>query len=129
MEGGWWKMKHVLLACILCPRRSTEMPASPCSLAPPDDLTPNPAVRPRSLPPWGAANLTAFGWRKGHDLLFVPQAPPPADGWYGVIRASQFPSVCGRYLLLEDDLSTAGLGWSAVCRHCHYAIAPAACAA
>lgn len=99
------------------------MPAAPCSLVPPADLTPNPAVRPRSLPSWGVANLTAFEWRKGHDLLFVPKAPPPADGWYSVIRASQFPSVCGRYLLLEDDLSTAGLGWSAVRRHWHVAIA------
>ena len=41
---------------------------------------------------------------------WVP-ATPRADGWEGVIVASQHPHRCRRYLLLEDDMIGSGFGF------------------
>ena len=49
-----------------------------------------------------------------HKFLFVPQERS-GDDYYGVLRASQHPESCesARYLLIEDDLTRAGLGYTA----------------
>ena len=44
--------------------------------------------------------------------MFKPEHESP-DGWYGALLASQFRDDCRRYLVLEDDMNLAGLGWTA----------------
>ena len=66
--------------------------------------------RPDSILPWSESNMS--GLAHSNSMLFSP-TEISADGWYNAMRASQFPSECRRYMLLEDDLDTAGVGWTA----------------
>ena len=94
----------------------------------PADLAPPPGVRPADLAPADAR----LGWNqtygklleyyasgsksdKAKNIAYVRAsmfAPPylRADGWEGVIRASQNPAHCSRFLLLEDDMINSGFG-------------------
>ena len=82
-----------------------------CPFQPPErTLEPRPITRPASVLPWSEANMSGLTYSNAQ--LFAP-TEESSDGWYEAIRASQFPRVCGRYLLLEDDLDTAGVGWTA----------------
>ena len=69
-----------------------------------------PLPRPAGVLPWSDANLS--GLTHTSRFLFSPRQSSP-DGWFTAIRASQFPENCGRYLVIEDDLDTAGVGWTA----------------
>ena len=69
-----------------------------------------PLRRPAGVLPWSDANLS--GLTHTSRFLFSPRQSSP-DGWFTAIRASQFPEICGRYLVIEDDLDTAGAGWTA----------------
>jgi len=44
--------------------------------------------------------------------MFVPAAIRPDDGWLPVIRTLQHPERCSQYMLIEDDMSRAGLGFT-----------------
>lgn len=59
-------------------------------------------------------NLSSPGRAFRHKFLFVPREQSD-DDHYTAIRASQHPNVCNtaRYLLIEDDLAKAGLGYTA----------------
>ena len=46
-----------------------------------------------------------------HPYLFIPRSRRD-DAWLSVLHASQHPATCSRYLLVEDDLSRAGLGFT-----------------
>ena len=85
---------------------------STCSLTPPSSSLEHaqPIRRPDSILPWGESNFT--GLSHSAAMLFSPMEAS-SDGWYNAMRASQFPSECRRYMLLEDDLDTAGVGWTA----------------
>ena len=86
--------------------------AAQCSLTPPSSGLQHaqPIRRPDSILPWGESNIS--GLLHSNSMLFSP-TETSADGWYNAMRASQFPSECRRYMLLEDDLDTAGVGWTA----------------
>jgi hypothetical protein len=68
--------------------------------------------RPEGLPSWSDSNFSRESYR--HQHLFVPNRST-ADGWLGAMRASQHPFNCSdaRFLLVEDDLDGAGLGYTA----------------
>ena len=88
---------------------------SECPLRVPDDLRPVATGRPTGLAHWGVENLSrlhTFTRPLAHLLTFAPQTAAP-DGWSAAIRSSQFPRECSRYLLVEDDLVGAGLGFEA----------------
>jgi len=67
--------------------------------------------RPKHLKPWDAANFSGLVFH--HPRLFIPQNVKPPDGWVDGIYASQNPANCTRFLLLENDVSHAGLGMQA----------------
>lgn len=81
-----------------------------CPLVAPSAIEQAHAVRRPAVLPWGEANFSGLTHTSGQ--LFSPAQESP-DGWFSAFRASQFPEVCQRYLLLEDDLDTAGVGWTA----------------
>lgn len=66
--------------------------------------------RPSELPLWGADNLSLL--RHSHRYHFAP-VNESADGWASVMRASQFPVDCSRLLLVEDDMNSSGIGFTA----------------
>ena len=73
--------------------------------------------RPSDLSDWNDVhirNLSSPGRAFRHKFLFVPREQSD-DDHYTAIRASQHPNVCNtaRYLLIEDDLAKAGLGYTA----------------
>ena len=47
-----------------------------------------------------------------HGLLFVPKERH-GDGWQPQLRGSQFPRDCKHHLLVEDDMTRSGLGFTA----------------
>ena len=65
-------------------------------------------LRPKSMQPWGAANLSELVF--DHPRLFIPKNAKPPDGWVDGIYASQNPANCtsARFLLLENDVAQAG---------------------
>ena len=80
------------------------IPADPASLQ-------GPAVeRPLGLPDWGHANLS--GLIHSHKVHFAPRNQSN-DGWCGAMIASQFRTDCSRLLLVEDDMNTSGVGFTA----------------
>ena len=46
-----------------------------------------------------------------HQYLFIPNSKRN-DGWLPLLHASQHPVKCSRYLLIEDDLSRTGVGFT-----------------
>lgn len=79
---------------------------SPCpnSLRAPANVSLPIITRPQTDLTWGPSNFTRMDqWPLGED----------GQWWARVIHASQHPKVCGRYLLVTDDLSGAGLGMTA----------------
>ena len=60
--------------------------------------------------PWSHEDLV--GIKHTHRWQFSPENQT-ADGWRGAIYASQFRASCDRLLLVEDDLTKAGLGFTA----------------
>ena len=46
-----------------------------------------------------------------HQYLFIPTSKRN-DGWLPLLHASQHPVKCSRYLLIEDDLSRTGVGFT-----------------
>ncbi len=100
--------------------RSAAAPGlSPCKLNVPADLSvARNRPRPTGLVPWSAANISALvsaGDWDPHSAtakrmrIFSPTSRS-VDGWEAVIRASQNPPSCERFLLLEDDQMGSGLG-------------------
>jgi hypothetical protein len=87
--------------------------ASRCTITAPDDpasLLGPPTVVPPNLAPWGAAEIHAL--RHTHRWQFSPRNAS-ADGWKDAIYRSQFRANCDRLLLVEDDLTKAGMGFTA----------------
>jgi hypothetical protein len=87
--------------------------ASTCAIAAPDDpasLAGPPLSRPEGLAPWSAASVA--GIKHSHKFQFSP-VNASSDGWRSAIYASQFRASCDRLLLVEDDLTKAGLGFTA----------------
>ena len=68
-----------------------------------------PVLRPSKLIPWGPLHVRAL--HHTHTWQFSPSNRSD-DGWSAAIRASQFGN-CRRFMLVEDDLSHAGLGFTA----------------
>ena len=62
--------------------------------------------RPRNLAP--LQHVRAFA----HPWMFVPAAIRHDDGWLPLIRTLQHPELCSRYMLVEDDMLRAGLGFT-----------------
>ena len=93
--------------------RRTKMPAvDGCAMEPPaGSLERTRRQRPKHLQPWGAVNLSQMVFH--HTRLFIPKNAKPPDGWFDSIYASQNPANCTRFLLLENDVSRAGLGMQA----------------
>ena len=62
-----------------------------------------------------SSKSAAVRYKHAHAYLFLPALPLPDDAWMNVIQASQFRSDinCNRYLLVKDDLTNSGLGWTA----------------
>ena len=87
-----------------------DVPLDPASLIGP------PTARPEGLLPWGSGELEPAELlhkrNHQHRWQFSPHNES-ADGWRSVIRASQFRPSCDRLLLVEDDLTKAGLGFTA----------------
>ena len=81
-----------------------DVPADPAALSGP------PILRPEGLPEWGLPQLKAL--KHTHRWQFAP-SNYSADGWKEAIYASQFRADCSRLLLVEDDLTKAGLGFTA----------------
>lgn len=79
------------------------VPADPADLAGPA------VVPPSNLIPWGLQQVRAL--RHEHRWQFSPKNIS-RDGWAAAIQASQFGN-CSRLLLVEDDLTKAGLGFTA----------------
>ena len=69
-----------------------------------------PPPRPDGLMPWGAQEIHAL--KHSHKWQFSPRNES-VDGWRSAIYASQFRPSCDRLLLVEDDLTKAGLGFTA----------------
>jgi hypothetical protein len=84
-------------------RCGIDVPTDPASLNGP------PIERPTDLIPWGPEHVR--GLPHSHRWQFSPKNRS-ADGWAAAIRASQFGN-CSRLLLIEDDLTRAGLGFTA----------------
>ena len=87
-----------------------------CRMQPPADLrTPvaDSTHHRRSKGYWNSQTLASLRHAKDSGELFAPVQPAPPDGWADAIRASQFPSECGRMLLIEDDIAGQGLGMTA----------------
>ena len=87
--------------------------ASSCAIDVPQDpasLYGPPPSRPENLLPWGQPQLAAL--THTHRWQFSPRNES-TDGWRSAIYASQFRSSCDRLLLVEDDLTKAGLGFTA----------------
>jgi len=87
--------------------------ASACPIAVPDDpasLAGASLSRPEGLEPWSAASLAAI--KHTHKWQFAPRNTTE-DGWRSTVYASQFRASCDRLLLVEDDLTKAGLGFTA----------------
>jgi hypothetical protein len=94
--------------------RRTKFPTvgTACPMEPPvGSLVRARQQRPKDLQPWGAANFSELVFH--HSRLFVPKNAKPPDGWIDGIYASQNPANCTRFLLLENDVSHAGLGMQA----------------
>jgi hypothetical protein len=94
--------------------RHIKLPAAgtACPMEPPVGSLVRPrGQRPKHLKPWGAANFSGLVFH--HPRLFIPQNVKPPDGWVDGIYASQNPANCTRFLLLENDVSHAGLGMQA----------------
>lgn len=97
-----------------------------CSLAAPRSPLGRPLQqRPLDVLPWSVSNLSAFKFeppKLGFNAGFQPTCRKAGrgvckpvsedDDWDAVIKASQHPAVCGRYLAVEDDMLFAGLGFS-----------------
>ena len=62
---------------------------------------------------WDVHRLAKLHHAWGSGEVFAPVRATPPDGWAEAIRSSQFPSQCGRMLLIEDDLAGQGLGITA----------------
>eukprot|EP00966_Prymnesium_polylepis_P148706 3435441-Prymnesium_polylepis.1 len=92
-----------------------------CELQVPADLSlPRKRPRPNDLVPWSEANVTlSLVKTLGVPLLHrlenrrAQQAPLEnrSSGWEDLIRASQHPTECKRFLLLEDDMLGSGFGF------------------
>ena len=89
-----------------------------CTLVVPDDLTPPLRMRPSLQQRFDAASVLQSN-RSGHEKYpksaraFAPaerDGPNGDVGWADALRASQHPSECKRFLLLEDDWFGSGLG-------------------
>lgn len=94
--------------------RRTKLPAAGtfCEMEPPPGSLVRPKQpRPKHLRPWDATNLSELVFH--HPRLFIPKSSKPPDGWVDGIHASQNPANCTRFLLLENDVSNAGLGMQA----------------
>ena len=94
-------------------RAQHKMSASTCPIDVPADpaaLSGPPILRPEGLPEWGLPQLKAL--KHTHRWQFAP-SNYSADGWKEAIYASQFRADCSRLLLVEDDLTKAGLGFTA----------------
>ena len=84
-----------------------------CRLTPPQEIAPDGITLPPTL--HGSARVvdsSTDALSHTHRAQFSPTFAP-GDGWASAIRLNQFPSVCRRYLLVEDDLEGAGLGFTA----------------
>ena len=58
-------------------------------------------------------DLRKLNLKHAHSYLFLPANSTRSDGWAAAMHASQHPRHCSRYLLVKDDLSHCGLGWTA----------------
>jgi len=86
--------------------------ASRCAVSVPNDpaaLSGPQIVPPPDLVPWGPHHVRSM--HHEHRWQFSPRNQS-SDGWAAAIRASQFGN-CSRLLLVEDDLTKAGLGFTA----------------
>ena len=92
-----WQPRHMASRCAIT------VPADPA------ELTGLPILPPADLIPWGPQHVTAL--HHEHRWQFSP-ANHSEDGWAAAVRASQFGN-CSRLLLVEDDLTKAGLGFTA----------------
>mmetsp|Transcript_12210 Transcript_12210/g.26099 ORF Transcript_12210/g.26099 Transcript_12210/m.26099 type:complete len:479 (+) Transcript_12210:76-1512(+) len=110
--GAARQMTAVLLLALLCQsaagqHRRSQSTDTTCPLLVPRHLqhqTNRP--RPSGLVPWSSRNVSKYP-------VFHLRFAPPGDvsmGWGEVIRASQHPARCNRFLLLEDDSQGSGLG-------------------
>ena len=93
-------------------RADVERRNESCAMEPPPGslLRPRPP-RPKNLPQWGKANLSRILFH--HPRLFIPKSGESPDGWVDAVRASQNPENCSRFLLLQNDVTKAGLGMQA----------------
>ena len=87
---------------------------SNCPINVPDDpasLSGPPVVRPQGIQPWGGQEYLR-SLKHGHRWQFAP-TNETNDHWKSAIYSSQFRPNCDRLLLVEDDLTKAGLGFTA----------------
>ena len=91
-----------------CQQRPTRMPTLSLQAVPNSLERRSLPRRPRWVASWGPANLSALNFT--HREAFRTRDEPPSDGWASAIWANQFPEHCQRFLLVKDDLWTAGLG-------------------
>ena len=85
-----------------------------CPIAVPDDparLSELPFTRPANIDAWGGVEYLA-SLKQTHKWQFSPKNET-IDGWKSAIYSSQFRANCDRFLLVEDDLTKAGLGFTA----------------
>lgn len=94
---------HLAYAHAMASRCAVHVPADPA------ELTGPPMLPPTDLIPWGPSHVSAL--HHSHRWQFSP-VNRSQDGWAAAIRASQFGN-CSRLLLVEDDLTKAGLGFTA----------------
>ena len=88
--------------------------ASSCPLVIPEDpasLAGPPPSRPEGIMEW-SKEAFLVGLKHTHKWQFSPRNQT-VDGWRSAIYASQFRPSCDRLLLVEDDLTKAGLGFTA----------------
>lgn len=78
----------------------------------PDDLSTRHPAHSGTLPALDHL-LNVSGLRHMHSRQFSPADAPADTDWASVVRAAQFPASCSRLLLLEDDMSGAGVGMTA----------------
>ena len=82
---------------------AVRVPADPADLAGPSILP------PADLIPWGPQHVSSL--QHQHKWQFSP-VNSSDDDWASAIKASQFGN-CSRLLLVEDDFTKAGLGFTA----------------